>query len=241
MRKLRIFLAALLVFVTVLSLAACGNSESSNSGIKKIEKPKTAATSDEASINARSDAVEASSNVNGKRFNLTLHEFTSDYNNEKDHRKENDRIFFGNWRKKGGVTKDDNGVDIQYWYYNENDVSFTATVEVVSQKLVNIGCGTTMSKFMGMDGEKKNSDVILEKAALMAAVVCGFPKSSETVLQDIFFKTTTESDDSLWYKGYVFNMSTKEDENDSKNNIMLFRVFPITDSLKDEWKLKEYS
>ena len=84
-------------------------------------------------------------------------------------------------------------------------------------------------------------NIILGKAALMAEIACGFEEGSETVLQDIFFKTTTESDDSLWYKGYVFNMSTKEDDNDSKNNIMLFRVFPVTDSLKNEWKLKEYS
>ena len=97
------------------------------------------------------------------------------------------------------------------------------------------------TKFMGMDGDRKNSDIILGKAALMAEIACGFEEGSETVLQDIFFKTTTESDDSLWYKGYVFNMSTKEDDNDSKNNIMLFRVFPVTDSLKNEWKLKEYS
>lgn len=240
MKKIRVFAAALLVCITALSLEACGG-ESSNNDIKSIEKPKTAATSDEADVSTRKDAVEASPNVNGKRFNLTLHEFTTEYNDAKDRRKENDRIFFGNWKKNSGATKDDNGVDIQYWYYNDDNVSFTATVEVASQKLVNIGCGTTMSKFMGMDGDRKNSDIILGKAALMAEIACGFEEGSETVLQDIFFKTTTESDDSLWYKGYVFNMSTKEDDNDSKNNIMLFRVFPVTDSLKNEWKLKEYS
>ena len=59
------------------------------------------------------------------------------------------------------------------------------------------------------------------------------------MLQDIFYRTTTESD-TLWYDGYVFNLSTKEDRNDSKNNVMLFRVFPVTDELKEEWKLTEY-
>lgn len=239
MKKLRACTAALLALITVLCFAGCGSDESSNN-IKNIEKPKTAATSDEASAAARTDAVEGSSNVNGKRFNLTLREFTADYNNVKARRKENERIFFGNWKKNDTATKDDNGVDIQYWYYDDDNVSFTATVEVASKKLVNIGCGTTMSRFMGMEGDKKNSDIILNKAALMAEVACGFPDGSESVLQDIFFKTATENEDSLWYKGYVFNLSTKEDEDDSKNNIMLFRVFPVTDSLKDEWKLKEY-
>ena len=93
MKKIRVFAAALLVCITALSLAACGG-ESSNNDIKSIEKPKTAATSDEADVSTRKDAVEASPNVNGKRFNLTLHEFTTEYNDAKDRRKENDRIFF---------------------------------------------------------------------------------------------------------------------------------------------------
>ena len=174
MKKLRACTAALLALITVLCFAGCGSDESSNN-IKNIEKPKTAATSDEASAAARTDAVEGSSNVNGKRFNLTLREFTADYNNVKARRKENERIFFGNWKKNDTATKDDNGVDIQYWYYDDDNVSFTATVEVASKKLVNIGCGTTMSRFMGMEGDKKNSDIILNKAALMAEVACGFP------------------------------------------------------------------
>ena len=68
-----------------------------------------------------------------------------------------------------------------------------------------------------------------------------FPAESAGTLQDIFYRTTTGSDDSLWYSGYVFSLSTKKDEKDSKNNIMLFRVFPVTEELKTEWNLKEYT
>ena len=38
----------------------------------------------------------------------------------------------------------------------------------------------------------------------------------------------------------MFSLSKKTDDEDNKNNMMLFRVFPVTEKLKDEWKLKEY-
>ena len=232
MRRLTAFILAA---ATAFCFAAC-----TGSGID-ISRPEQIATFDEPSyLKAENGAVEESFNVNGRRFNLTLYEFTSKLNAEKTLRGDTDLLQMENWKKNGQVTKDNKGVRIQYYFYDDEKVNLTATVEVDCEKLVNIGCGTTMSRFMGMEGDKKNSDIILNKAALMAEVACGFPDGSESVLQDIFFKTATENEDSLWYKGYVFNLSTKEDEDDSKNNIMLFRVFPVTDSLKDEWKLKEY-
>ena len=237
MKKLKATAAALLTAAILFCLAACG--EKTND-IKNIDKPDTAATEDEVSIVSEENAVENSANVNGKRFNMTLREFTVQYNETKTLRGESELIHLGNWRETGAPEKDEKGVEIQYWHYDDANVSFTATVEEKTGKLVNIGCGTTMSKFMGITDDKNNSDLILGKAALMARTVCRFPEESEPVLQDIFFRTTTGDTDSLWYNGFVFNLNTKEDTSDSKNNIMLFRVFPVTDELKNEWKLEKY-
>ena len=55
-----------------------------------------------------------------------------------------------------------------------------------------------------------------------------------------FYQLATGSEDSLWYEGFVFTLSTKDNKEDSKNGIMLFRVFPISTDLKKEWKLTEY-
>ncbi len=74
----------------------------------------------------------------------------------------------------------------------------------------------------------------------MAEAACQFPSGSEEFLQNIFYRITTEGSDSVWYQGFVFSLSTKEDKNDSKNNVLLFRVFPIKDELKEEWNLSEY-
>ena len=229
--------ALLLAAAVVFGLTACG---SRNDDVKNVSKPKTTATGDEV-YTVPSDAVEESANVNGMRFNLSLYQFTANYNNERTSHGDKDILDLKKWEKNGESEKDGNGVYVQYWHYDEDDVSLTATVEVKSDKLVNIGCGTTMSNFMEMTGDVNNSDKILEKTAQMAQAACGFPAESEGTLQDIFYRTTTGSDDSLWYSGYVFSLSTKKDEKDSKNNIMLFRVFPVTEELKTEWNLKEYT
>ena len=240
MKIFKLIIPTVLIAALIFCLTACGQKDA-NEEIKKIEKPKTAATQDEPDIVAKSDAVEISPNVNGMRFNMTLLQFTKQYNEIKQKRGETEGIInYNNWRKNSEPEMDENNVPVQYWYYDDTDVSFTATIEINTQKLLNIGCGTTMNRFMSMTDDNKNSDIIIGKAALMAQVACGFPVDSEPVLQDIFYRTTTENKDTLWYSGFVFHLSTKQDKSDTANNTMLFRVFPITNELKEEWKLDEY-
>ena len=145
-----------------------------------------------------------------------------------------------NWKKNGQVTKDNKGVKIQYYYYDDENINFTATIEDDSEKLVNIGCGTTVKRFTDKENGKNNSDGILLKAALAAQVVCGYDSSYLNTLQDIFYKTTTGSDTSLYYDGFVFALSTKMDNSDPQKGLMLFRVFPVTEEHREEWKLKDY-
>ena len=225
----------LLAAVLALSLAACGGS-----GID-ISQPEHLATFDEPSyLTEDNGAVEESFNVNGRRFNLTLYEFTSKYNAEKQLRGDKDLLKMDNWKKNGQVTKDNKGVKIQYYYYDDENINFTATIEDDSEKLVNIGCGTTVKRFTDKENGKNNSDGILLKAALAAQVVCGYDSSYLNTLQDIFYKTTTGSDTSLYYDGFVFALSTKMDHSDPQKGLMLFRVFPVTEEHREEWKLKDY-
>ena len=92
-------IAILLAAVLALSLAACGGS-----GID-ISQPEHLATFDEPSyLTEDNGAVEESFNVNGRRFNLTLYEFTSKYNAEKHLRGDKDLLKMDNWKKNGWVT-----------------------------------------------------------------------------------------------------------------------------------------
>ena len=84
-------IAILLAAVLALSLAACGGS-----GID-ISQPEHLATFDEPSyLTEDNGAVEESFNVNGRRFNLTLYEFTSKYNAEKQLRGDKDLLKMDN-------------------------------------------------------------------------------------------------------------------------------------------------
>ena len=236
MKKLKGITALLLSVVFVFSLTAC-----SKDSIKlNIEQPKSISTADDGEDEPVSDAIEASDNVNGRRFTVTLHEFTERYNAAKRQVLDNDLIIEGNWRKMGEPETDNKGVEFQYYYYDDYNVNITATVETESEKLMNIGVGTTMSHFMAEESGENNSDDVLRKAALMADAAGCFGSDKIDTLQDVFYQIATGSEDSLWYEGFVFSLSTKENKSDSKNGIMLFRVFPITDDLRKDWKLEDY-
>ena len=236
MKKIKGITALVLSALFVLSLAAC----SKDSVKLNIDQPKSISTMEDGEEAPVSDAIEASDNVNGKRFALTLHEFTVRYNTAKKLVKDTDLIMEGNWREMGDPETDNKGVDFQYYYYDDHNVNITATEEIESGKLMNVGVGTTMSHFMAEESGENNSDEILRKAALMADAVCCFGSDKIDTLQDIFYQIATGSEDSLWYEGFVFSLSTKENKTDSKNGIMLFRVFPVTEDLRKEWRLTDY-
>ena len=226
---------ALVTVLLIVFISSCNNRS------KKTDEDIKDATFDEIVESVRDDAIENSDNVNGARFNSTLLDFTMRYNEAKKSRGENnDLIMEGKWKKNGDESSDDNGVKIQYYYYDEENTNFTATVEVESQKLLNIGFGTTMSYYMGQTDEINNSELALEKAALMAQAVCHYKNDSTDVLKEVFRQTTADENGTLWFQQCVYKLDTQQDKKDSKNDIMLFRVFPISDRLKAEWKLKEY-
>lgn len=236
MKKIKGITALVLSALFVLSLAAC----SKDSVKLNIDQPKSISTMEDGEEAPVSDAIEASDNVNGKRFALTLHEFTVRYNTAKKLVKDTDLIMEGNWREMGDPETDNKGVDFQYYYYDDHNVNITATEEIESGKLMNVGVGTTMSHFMAEESGENNSDEILRKAALMADAACCFGSDKIDTLQDIFYQIATGPEDSLWYEGFVFSLSTKENKTDNKNGIMLFRVFPVTDDLRKEWRLTDY-
>ncbi len=233
----KIITVLLLTAVMLLSLAAC-----SQGGTKlNIDKPDSISSVEKMEDEPVTTAIEPSENVNGKRFSLTLYEFSDRYNEAKRMLGDSDLIIADKWRKTGEPLTDNHGVKIQYYYYDDDNVNFTATIETESEKLMNIGLGTTMSNFMAQESGENNSDDILRKAAIMAEAACCFGSDKIDTLQDIFYQIAAGSEDSMWYDGFVFSLSTQDKKTDSKNGVMLFRVFPITTELKKEWKLTEYN
>ena len=196
MKNVRIIAAIMTAVCCAVLCSSCKQPE------QKIEinAPTISSTFDEVP-EFNKDAVEDSPNVNGKRFNLTLYDFTVRYNQLKQGMGETDLMTVSNWKTNGMPDKDGNGVGIQYYYYDDNEINITATVETESQKLVNVGVGTTVSKFMEQDGDDHNSERVLKKAALVAQAACQSKNNCVDVLLIFFYPTTTESNGAIWLDG----------------------------------------
>ena len=205
-----------------------------------VDKPNVVSTNDQIYPAKNERAVEESPNVNGLRFTQTLKEFTDLYNSKTLANGLSTTIEYSKWKKTKDGQQDLHGVEIEYYNYDDSGISLTATVEAQSQKLVNVGLGTTMSYFVGSTDNKPNSDQILLRSAILAESACQFPLGSTDVMQSIFYHLAVDKVESLWYQGYIFTLDTKEDNSNVKNSIMLFRVFPVKDDLKNEWKIQDY-
>lgn len=226
-----------LLTALVIVFSACSSAQST---VSNVQQPENIATGDQIYPAQNLKASEKSENVNGMRYTMTLKEFTKKYNEIMQNTGGKDYLNKSKWIKTGDTQKDSNGVSYDCYYYDSEKINFTATVETNSEKLMNVGCGTTMTLFVSQEDNQAFSDVVLRKSAIMAAAVCGFPASSLDVLQDIFYRTTYEGTESLWYQGNIFSLSTNEDRSDSQKSTMLFRVFPVTDELQKEWNVVDY-
>ncbi len=155
--------ALLLSAVIIFGLTACSG------GAKlKIEQPKSISAVDD-DAEPVTTAIEPSENVNGKRFAIG----------------DKDLITMNKWSKMGTPETDNHGVEIQYYYYDDENVNITATVETESNKLMNIGIGTTMSNFMAQESGENNSDNILRRAAIAAEAAGSFGTDRIDILQNI--------------------------------------------------------
>ena len=238
MKIIKIFLSVILILLPLGIMTAC---DSPKKIFSNVGTPKSIATEDEVSPTQSADAVTDSKNVNGKLYTATLQSFTAQYNSIMMNTGGIDYLYKENWQKKGDIQKDANGIEYELYYYDEEIFTITVSVEVESGMIMNVGCGTTMNTFVKFDeNEKPNSDRILHASAVMAAAAAGFNQNSLNVLQDIFYRTTFDEINELWYEGNVFSLTTKNDKNNSENDTMLLRVFPISDELKNEWKIQSY-
>lgn len=236
MKKVFFTIISAITVMAVILLSAC----SADTSLENVNKPDAIASADEVHPSQNPTAVEESNNVNGMHFTTNLEDFTSRFNLVMMDSGGTDYIYTANWKKQGDVQKDVNGIEYQLWYYHMDIYTITASVETSSEKIMNLGCGTTMSNFVMQENGVNNSDKILHTCAVMAAAVGGFNQSSLDVLQDIFYRTTFEGTDSLWYEGNIFSLTTKVDNKDNSKSTMMFRVFPISDKLKTEWNVTSY-
>ncbi len=228
------FIPILLAIVLLFSLSACESE-------KKVIVKGNLASLDEAFSYTKENAQEDSTNVNGKRYTINIENFTNRYNEIMFRSGGQDFIDVADWKRLGDVMKDANGVQYYCYYCYIDKIELTVAVETKSHKIMNIGCGTTMSNYVSIiDGEEKYSDKVLMVAAAMAAAVGGYTSDDVELFEEIFNKTTFENKSSLVYENNIFNLTTgKKEENNDRT--MLFRYFPVTNEHISEWNIPNYS
>ena len=198
-----------LIVAAILMLSLFGCSDKKNADVSGVvDAPDKFSTLDEAKVTENPNIRKESENVNGMCYAITLEEFTYNYNEMLKEAGNLDMINPKGWKMLGSPQNDANGTEYQYYYYDADKISFTASVETKPNYIMNIGLGTTMSNFVSIENEKNNSDTILMKSAVMAAAVSG--------------------------------MGINKDKADSERSTMLFRTFPISDEVKENWGIDEY-
>lgn len=232
-------LVLIVTAMLMLTLFGCSdNNKSEISGV--VDAPEKISTLDEAKINENPNIRKKSENVNGMCYAITLEEFTHNYNEMLKEAGNLDMINPKGWKMLGSPQKDANGTEYQYYYYDADKINFTASVETKTNYIMNIGLGTTMSNFVSIENEKNNSDAILMKSSVMAVAVSGMGIDEVDTIQDIFYRTTFENTNELWYNGNVYTLSMNEDKANSERSTMLFRTFPISEEVKENWGIDEY-
>lgn len=236
MKKLSAIFLNLILILNCFVLGSCSSEKESIF----IEEPQRISTGDEVFPSKNNSALEKSDNVNGMRFACTLRSFTQRYNKIMDDSGGNEFLDYTKWEEKGEILNDLNNIQYRNYIYNGNGITFTASVEQETHKLMNVGCGSTTGMYVQQGENKSLGNIILKKTAIMAAAACGYYVENLDVLQDIFYRTTMENMSSLYYKGMVYSLSIKNNNEDKKRSTMLFRVYPISDSRQAEWKYTEY-
>ncbi len=232
-------LALIVAVMLLLSLFGCSDkSKADVSGV--VDAPDKISTLDEAKISKNPNIRQKSENVNGMCYAITLEEFTHNYNEMLKETGSLDMINPKGWKMLGSPQDDANGTEYQYYYYDADKINLTASVETKTNYIMNIGLGTTMSNFVSIENEKNNSDTILMKSAVMAVAVSGMGIDEVDTIQDIFYRTTFKNTNELWYNGNVYALSMNEDKADSERSTMLFRTFPISEDVKENWGIDEY-
>lgn len=182
---------------------------------------------------------EESGNVTGARFNMTLREYTEKFNEMYNSLGGgSEELEFTNWQLQKSGQYDDNGVEYDYYYYADDKAVLTATVETVSGKLMNLGCGTTLSVFVN-DSDPKYQGIILNMTGIMAAVAGGYSAEDVKFFSDMYVDTISNSNSSFWYNNCIYLLNIQDNNND-RDSTMLFRVVAAKDSIESDWKLIDY-
>ncbi len=196
-------------------------------------------TSDEGYPVPNKQNWETSNNATGARFNFTLKEYTDNFNKMYNSLGGDlEEINFDLWQITSENQVDENGIVYDNYYYAFDGIVLTATVEKESNKIMNLGCGTTVSIFVD-DNKSQQQTVILGMAGVMACVAGDYPVDDVTFFGNLFVNSISNTHNSFWFNNCIYLVNIEEGETDDDSTV-LFRIVPATDNIEKEWNLLNY-
>lgn len=232
-------LICLVLAVSMLFLfASC--SDNKDTGSSQTEKKVYDSTSDEAGYPYPIEQNwEESENVTGARFDMTLKEYTEKFNEMYNSLGGgSQQLDFSKWELQTEGQIDEKGIAYDYYFYADDKVVLTATVEQDSKKIMNLGCGTTVSVFIN-DEDTQYQAVILAMTGIMACVAGNYPVDNVTFFSNLYVDTISDNNNSFWYNNCIYLLNVEEGETDDEST-MLFRIVAATDDIEKEWSIVNY-
>lgn len=232
-------LICVILIISVLFLfASCNQSEGEN-GSQAGKKEYTASADEAGYPNPLLQNWEESNNATGARFNMTLKEYTEKFNEMYNSLGGgSQQIDFSGWQLQSEGQIDESGVAYDYYYYSDDMVVLTATVEQKTGKIINLGCGTTVSVFIDEKNTQYQS-VILAMTGIMACVAGNYPVDNVTFFSNLYINTIAENNNSFWYNNCIYLLNVEEGETDDEST-MLFRIVAASENIEKDWNLVNY-
>lgn len=179
-----------------------------------------------------------SDNLTELRYDMTLWEYTTRFNNMNSDIQNCMQLGVSmlDWvvLEEGNV--DESGVEYDYYYYNSGQIVLTATVETESQQIMNLGCGTTVEQFESSEETQKN---IMTMCGIMSAVAGGYNADSVEFFSNLFLDAFDSRENSFWYQDSMYILTVEEGESDAEST-MLFRTIPVGEKLREQWSIADY-
>lgn len=239
-------ISILLVILLMLSFCSCdllnGNSstpndastsnDATNDVLVKVEEQ----IEDVDFVKAETNTLEDSDSTTGKRYIFSLYELTDMLNEAFISMGDEEHLFdYTNWQDLGGELFDDNEVEYNTYYYKTESVTYTAAVETVSQKVMNVGVGCSYAMFQEKDKDYQYSVMVM--ASLLSCICGGYNIDDMGFFYSLFSEAASYTN-GIYYDNQVFYVNV--DQVESTESSVLFLVGAADESIVSKWELTDY-
>lgn len=182
---------------------------------------------------------EKSENNLGARYSFSLKEFNDMLNKrckELGNSELKEFFEYDNWQIMSEKLTDENGIEYISYYYSTDVLTITAAVECESNKVMNLGCGTSYEEFV--NGDENYQYTVILTSAILAMTAGDYDKNDLEFLYYIFFDAA-KYDKSFFYNNsiYMLNLSKEKGE---QGAALLYMMSPCKDEILEAWELTDY-